>query len=67
LRQILDRLEPPLPKAEPFLPPKPPAEPTHARRRRRQLRGISTFTRDEMKLAGYPDDMPEIDACAGVE
>ena len=33
----------------------------------RRLRGISTVAREEMRLAGYPDDMPEIDVCAGVE
>jgi WD40 repeat protein len=31
------------------------------------LRGVSTMTRDEMRLAGYPDDMPEIDVCAASE
>jgi hypothetical protein len=35
LRQILAKLEPPAPAAEPFPAPKPPAEPSHARRRRR--------------------------------
>jgi WD40 repeat protein len=33
----------------------------------RPLRGLTKFNRDEMRLAGYSDDMPEIDACAGVE
>lgn len=33
----------------------------------RKLRGISTLTRDEMRLASYPDDMAEIDVCAGAE
>ncbi|HUK08431.1 MAG TPA: WD40 repeat domain-containing protein [Stellaceae bacterium] len=32
-----------------------------------QLRNFGTMTRDEMRLAGYPDDMPAIDVCAGVE
>jgi len=31
----------------------------------RQLRGFSTMTRDEMRLAGYPDSEPQIDVCAG--
>jgi hypothetical protein len=35
LRQILDKLEPPAPAAEPYPPPKAPGEPSHARRRRR--------------------------------
>jgi hypothetical protein len=35
LRQILDQLEPPPAAAERFPPPKPPAEPSHAHRRRR--------------------------------
>ena len=30
------------------------------------LRGLSTMTRDEMRLAGYPDSEPLIDVCAGV-
>jgi len=30
----------------------------------RRLRGITTLSRDEMRLAGYPDDMREIDVCA---
>ena len=34
---------------------------------RRPLRGLTKLTRDETGLAGYPDEMPEIDACAGVE
>jgi hypothetical protein len=28
-----------------------------------RLSGFSKLTRDEMRLAGYPDDMPEIDVC----
>ena len=35
LRQILDKLEPLARTEEPFPPPKAPAEPSHARRRRR--------------------------------
>jgi len=35
LKAILEKLEPPRAATEPFPPPKPPAEPTHARRRRR--------------------------------
>jgi len=29
----------------------------------RRLRGLTTLGRDEMRLAGYPDDMREIDVC----
>jgi WD40 repeat protein len=32
-----------------------------------RLRGLTTLSRDEMRLAGYPDNTPEIDVCAGVE
>jgi hypothetical protein len=32
----------------------------------RRLPGRGTLTRDEMRLAGYPDSMPEIDVCAGI-
>ena len=35
LRQILEKLEPAAAAVEPFPAPKPPAEPPHARRRRR--------------------------------
>jgi WD40 repeat protein len=28
-----------------------------------RLSGISKLTRDEMRLAGYPDSTPEIDVC----
>ena len=28
-----------------------------------RLKGLTTLTRDEMRLAGYPDTMPEIDVC----
>jgi WD40 repeat protein len=28
-----------------------------------RLSGLSRLTRDEMRLAGYPDSMPEIDVC----
>jgi WD40 repeat protein len=28
-----------------------------------RLDGLTKFTRDEMRLAGYPDSMPEIDVC----
>jgi WD40 repeat protein len=28
-----------------------------------RLRGLSQLTRAEMRLAGYPDSMPEIDVC----
>jgi WD40 repeat protein len=33
----------------------------------RRLRGLTKFSRDEMRLAGYPDTQPEIDVCAGME
>jgi WD40 repeat protein len=29
-------------------------------------RGPTTLTRDEMRLAGYADDVPSIDVCAGI-
>ena len=28
-----------------------------------RLAGVTKLTRDEMRLAGYPDSMPEIDVC----
>jgi WD40 repeat protein len=33
----------------------------------RRLRGFTKLTRDEMRLAGYPDTTPEIDICSGLE
>jgi len=35
----------------------------------RRLHGLSltTMSREEMRLAGYPDETPEIDVCAGIE
>ena len=33
----------------------------------RRLRGYSKLKRDEMRLAGYSDDTPEIDACFEIE
>jgi WD40 repeat protein len=33
----------------------------------RWLVGISELSRDEMRLAGYSDDQPEIDVCKGVK
>jgi hypothetical protein len=33
----------------------------------RRLRSISTLSRDEMRLAGYPDTVPLIDVCRGVQ
>jgi hypothetical protein len=33
----------------------------------RRLRGITNLSRDQMRLAGYPDNTPVIDVCAGVE
>ena len=32
----------------------------------RRLRGMTKMTRDEMRLAGYPDTMPEIDVAEGL-
>ena len=32
----------------------------------RELRGLTKLSRDEMRLAGYPDTTPEIDVCAGI-
>ena len=32
----------------------------------RRLRGLTTLSRDEIRLAGYPDTMPPIDICAGI-
>jgi hypothetical protein len=29
-----------------------------------RLAGLTKLTRDEMRLAGYPDSTPEIDVCA---
>jgi len=34
---------------------------------RRRLRRLTTLRRDEMRLAGYTADAPEIDVCAGIE
>ena len=31
----------------------------------RRLHGLTRLTRDEMRLAGYADNEPEIDVCAG--
>jgi hypothetical protein len=28
-----------------------------------RLAGMTKLKRDEMRLAGYPDDVPEIDVC----
>jgi WD40 repeat protein len=33
----------------------------------RRLPGGITLGRGDMRLAGYPDDMPEIDVCTGIE
>jgi WD40 repeat protein len=33
----------------------------------RRLHGLSQLSRDDMQLAGYPDEMPQIDVCAGIE
>ena len=32
-----------------------------------RLRSITTLSRDEMQLAGYADDIRQIDVCAGIE
>ena len=32
----------------------------------RRLRGMTKLNRDEMRLAGYPDTLPEIDVAEGV-
>lgn len=31
-----------------------------------RMRGLTTMTRDEMRLAGYTDDVPAIDVCSGI-
>jgi WD40 repeat protein len=33
----------------------------------RSLHGISTLSRDEMRIAGYPDEMPAFDVCADLQ
>ena len=33
----------------------------------RGLHGLTWFSREEMRLAGYPDSSPVIDVCAGIE
>jgi hypothetical protein len=33
----------------------------------RRLRSLTKLSRDEIRLAGYADNTPEIDVCAGVE
>ena len=33
----------------------------------RRLRGFSKLSREEMRLAGYPEGTPEIDVCMGIE
>jgi WD40 repeat protein len=33
----------------------------------RRLRGLTRLSRDEMRLAGYPDTMLQIDVCAGID
>jgi WD40 repeat protein len=32
-----------------------------------RLTGLTKLTRDEMRLAGYPDSVPEIDVCIGTD
>jgi hypothetical protein len=32
----------------------------------RELRGLTTLSREEMRLAGYPEGTASIDVCAGV-
>jgi WD40 repeat protein len=33
----------------------------------RLLRGLARLSRNEMRLAGYPDSTPEINVCQGIE
>jgi WD40 repeat protein len=33
----------------------------------RRLRGLTNLSREEMRLAGYPDSTTEIDVCTGIE
>jgi hypothetical protein len=33
----------------------------------RRLIGLTVLSRDEMRLAGYPDSTPAIDICAGID
>jgi hypothetical protein len=33
----------------------------------RRLRGFTELNRDEMGLVGYPDRIPNIDPCAGIQ
>jgi WD40 repeat protein len=32
----------------------------------RRIRGLTTLTREEMRLAGYADDVPAINVCSGI-
>jgi hypothetical protein len=34
---------------------------------KRRLVGLSKLSRDDMRLLGYSDDVPEIDVCEGVQ
>ena len=34
---------------------------------RRRLGRLSTRTRDDMQLAGFPDSAPQVDICTGIE
>ena len=34
---------------------------------RQRLGRLSTLTRDDMQLAGFPDNAPQVDICAGIE
>ena len=33
----------------------------------RRLKGLTTLTREEKRLAGYPDSVAEIDVCEGIQ
>ncbi len=33
----------------------------------RRLRGLARLSRDEMRIAGYPDTAPEINVCTGTD
>jgi len=35
--------------------------------RTQRLRGFTTLSSDEMRLAGYPDSTTEIDVCEGIK
>ena len=47
-------------------PPKEPPKDLLVEVCTRRLAGATRLTRNEMRLAGYPDNTPEIDVCEGV-